>query len=237
MRLRLKRISLDGSILRHMLRIGLPSAVQQTLIALGIMALARIVNGFGADAIAAYTAAGRLDAFAIMPAMNFAMAISVFVGQNVAAQQPGRVREGYRATLLLSGAFSVGVSIAMVLFRHELIGLFNSDPAVVHIGSRYLLIVSSAYVVLSTMFVTNGLFRGAGDAIAPMAITLVSLWVIRIPVSILLSGPLGTDGIWLGAPVAWCLGLAMSIGYYRTGRWRSKGVVRPGTGTPRREAV
>jgi MATE family, multidrug efflux pump len=210
------------------MRIGLPSAVQQTLVAMGFMALQRIVNGFGTDAVAAYTAAGRLDAFAGMPAMNFSMALITFVGQNLGAGKPDRVRKGFIATLLMSGGIALATTLVMVFFKVQLIRLFNSDPAVIAIGSRYLLIVGSFYVLYSTMFVSGSVPRGAGDTVFPMFVTLLSLWLARVPVSLLLSRSLGTDGVWWSVPIAWTLGTILNVGYYFTGRWRRVSLVRRG---------
>ena len=222
-----RRMPFDRAIFAQSMRIGLPSGGQQTLVAAGFMALARIVNGFGTDAMAAYTAAGRLDQFAGMPAMNFAMALTTFVGQNLGAGRPERVRRGYHATLLMSGAFALGATLLMVFAKEPLIRIFNTDPAVVAIGSQYLLIVGSFYVLFSTMFVNGAVPRGAGDTMIPFLITVITLWIIRVPLSAFLSTRFGTDGIWWGIPAAWAMGSALSTAYYLSGRWRRKVVVRP----------
>ena len=86
------KLRFDKQIFKESLMIGLPSGVQQMLVAAGMMALTRIVNSFGTDALAAFTAAGRIDSFAMMPAMNLSMAISTFVGQNIGAGKHERVR-------------------------------------------------------------------------------------------------------------------------------------------------
>jgi putative MATE family efflux protein len=226
--LHLRRMPFDRAIFAQSMRIGLPSGGQQTLVAAGFMALSWIVNGFGTDAMAAYTAAGRLDQFAGMPAMNFAMALTTFVGQNLGAGKPDRVRRGFHATLLMSGAFALAATLLMVFAKEPLIRIFNTDPAVVAIGSRYLLIVGSFYVLFSTMFVTGAVPRGAGDTMIPFFITIVTLWIIRVPLSAFLSTRLGTDGIWWGIPAAWTMGSTLSIVYYLSGRWRRRMVVRPG---------
>jgi len=170
-----RHMPFDRVLFAQSMRIGLPSGGQQTLVAAGFMALSRIVNGFGTDALAAYTAAGRLDSFAGMPAMNFAMALTTFVGQNLGAGKPDRVRRGLVATLLMSGAFALGATLLMVFAKEPLVRIFNTDPSVVAIGSRYLLIVGSFYLVFSTMFVTGAVPRGAGDTMIPFLITIVTL--------------------------------------------------------------
>ncbi len=230
---RLRGLEFDREIFRKSLAIGLPTGVQQVLVAVGMMALSRIVNGFGTDAIAAFTAAGRIDTFAVMPAMNLSAAISSFVGQNIGAGKLDRVKHGLRAALLISGAISLGTTLAIVIFKWHLIALFNSDPAVVAIGTRYLLIVGGFYIVFSSMFVLTGVLRGAGDALIPMFVTILALWGIRIPVSAWLSGRIGTDGIWWGIPIAWTAGLLLLAAYYRTGRWkRGAAAQAPAAGPP-----
>ena len=222
----LKKMSFDRRLFNTSMKIGLPAGVQQMLVAGGMMALSRIVNGFGTNAIAAYTAAGRLDSFASMPAMNLSAALSSFVGQNLGANKPDRVKKGYLATLGMATLISIVITIMIFFFGKELIALFNTDPDVIIIGERYLKIVGSFYVIFSSMFITNGVLRGAGDTFIPMFFTICSLWLVRVPVSSYLSKSLGTDGIWWGIPIAWTVGASLSIAYYLTGRWKRKVIVK-----------
>jgi putative MATE family efflux protein len=217
----------DKDIFRKSLKIGLPSGFQQTFVALGMLALYRIVNRFGTDTIAAYSVAARIDSFAVIPAMNFAIALTTFVGQNLGANKPERVRKGFTATMLMTSIVSVVITAIIVLFGHALMGLFTHDRNVIDIGQQYLVIVSSFYIVFSGMFVIGGVMRGAGDTLIPMFITLFSLWIIRVPFSWYLSNRIGTNGIWWGIPIAWIIGLGFSYIYYKTGRWKSKVVVEP----------
>jgi putative MATE family efflux protein len=222
LRIRLRGMRFDPQIFRRSVQIGLPSAVQQVLVALGMLALSRIVNGFGTNVIAAYTAGTRLETFATMPAMNFAMALSAFVGQNVGAGRLDRVRRGYRTTLLMSAGVALAVSAAVVGFRFPLIRLFNSDAGVAALGARYLSIVGGAYVLFSILFITGGLLRGAGDTLTPMLVTLIALWVVRVPAAALLSRRLGTDGVWLATPVGWAVGMILILSWYAGGLWKRK---------------
>jgi putative MATE family efflux protein len=221
-----KTIRFDRKIFRNMLRIGLPTGIQQSLVSLGFIALTRIVNPFGTNVIAGYTAASRLDSFAAMPAMNLSMAMSTFVGQNMGAQKQERVRKGYISALLVSGAISLVMTAVMIIFRRALIGLFANDPDVVAIGAQYLLIVSSFYIIFSSMFITGGVLRGAGDTLTQMIFTLVALWVVRIPVSALLASHVGSAGIWWGVPAGWIVGFTASFLYYLGGRWKKKVLIR-----------
>lgn len=218
----------DKEIFAKSLRIGIPTGFQQSFVALGMIALIRIVNDFGTDTIAAYTVAGRLDSFIALPAMNFSMALSTFVGQNMGANRPDRVRAGYIATLKLSAVISIIISLVMIFFSRSLMGIFTSDIAVIEVGQSYLHIVSGFYIFFTAMFINHGILRGAGDTLVPMFITLFSLWVLRIPISLLLSREfigIGSDGIWWGIPIAWVVGFLLSYIYYKTGRWKKKVIV------------
>jgi putative MATE family efflux protein len=226
LRLEWKRLVFDKEIFRQSLRIGLPSGAQQTLVALGFMALNRIVNGFGTDVAAGFTAAGRLDSFAGMPAMNFSMALTTFVGQNIGAGKYDRVRRGYLSTLAMSGGFAVLVSLAMVFLKVPLMHIFTTDARVIEVGSEYLVIVGSFYILFSSMFITGAVPRGAGDTVIPMFITIFSLWLIRIPLAAYLSSFMGTKGIWWAIPIAWGGGFAASLAYFLSGRWKRHVLVK-----------
>jgi len=212
---------------KEMMRIGLPSGLQHMMVAMGMMALYRIVNNFGTNTIAAYSVAGRIDSFAIMPAMNFSAALTNFIGQNIGAGKLYRVKKGFISTLIMTSSISLFFTIIMVLFGRPLMKIFTPDLEVVKIGVEYLVIVSSFYLIFTALFITNSVFRGAGDTLIPMYITLVALWFIRLPVSYFLSQDIGTNGIWWGAPISWGIGLIIAILYYLSGRWKNKSVVKP----------
>lgn len=225
-RLTLRDLVFDYEIFRKSIRIGLPSGLQQTVVAVGMLALIWIVNLFGTDVIAAFAVAMRIDSLAALPAMNFAAALSTFVGQNLGANKPERVRAGLIATLKMTSVVSVTITIIAIVFSKPLIAAFTDDPEVIRIGAQYLVIVSSFYILFSTLFVFNGVMRGAGDTIIPMFITLFALWVVRIPVSYFLSQEIGVTGIWWGSPVGWFAGMVLSILYYFSGRWKKKAVIK-----------
>ncbi len=234
-----REFSFDWEIFKQSLRIGLPTGLQQTFVALGMMALMGIVNGFGTDVVAAYTAAGRLDSLAIIPSMVFSTALSTFVGQNIGAGKIERVKRGLSRTMLMASATAISITVLIVVFKLPLMRLFTTDQGVINIGAEYLTIVTSFYLLFTGMFVYNGVMRGAGDTIIPMFITLFSLWIIRIPAAIFLSQEtikifgfslkstgMGEAGIWWAIPSGWGFGLLLSFIYYRTGRWKSKTVVK-----------
>ncbi len=222
----LKGMVFDKEIFKKSVRIGLPSGLQQSFVALGLMALIWIVNLFGTDVIAAYSISMRIDSLASMAAMNFASALATFVGQNLGANKPERVKSGLIATLKMTTIISVSISVIAILFSKTLMGIFTTDEKVIEIGAQYLIIVSSFYVMFSTLFVFGSVMRGAGDTLIPMFITLLALWVVRIPAAYFLSRHFGVIGIWWATPMGWFVGMLFSVLYYKTGRWKQKAVVK-----------
>jgi len=164
--------------------------------------------------------------FVAMPAMNFSAALSTFVGQNIGANKFERIGRGLNSTLGMSSIISVVVTILAMFFAEPLMYLFTNDAEVVDIGKQYLYVVSGFYIIFSTMFILNGVLRGAGDTVFPMIITILALWVIRIPASYFLSLKIGYMGIWWGIPVAWTFGVIATYIYYKTGKWKLKAVVK-----------
>lgn len=219
-----KKWEFDWTNFRLSLKIGLPSGIQQTLVGLGSLALLSIVSPFGVPVLAAYTAAGRVDMFVSMPAMNLAAALSSFVGQNLGAGRLDRIKTGLKYTLVYSTIICLSLTLVVVLFGSEIMGLFTdiSSPhynEIIKIGREYLVIVTSFYVVFSTMFVVNGVTRGAGATFIPMLITTLSLWAIRVPLAYFLSNLYGPTGIWWSIPIGWSAGLIGAVIYYNSGKW------------------
>ena len=246
-RISFTKMTFDIKVFFQSLRIGLPSGFQQTFVSFGMIALYVIVNHFDTNVITAYSAAGRIDNLAMLPAMTFGQALSTFVGQNVGAGKIDRVIKGLKSTLKISISVSLIITTIVVLFRYKLMGFFSKSPDVVSVGAEYLVIVSSAYFIFSIMFSLNGIMRGSGDTLVPMFITLFSLWIIRIPIASLLTGrfytfltekginihmpeiftgSLAERGVWLAVPIAWAAGAVFSFIYFKTGRWKKKGVIK-----------
>ncbi len=206
----IKGLHFDREIFRQSINIGLPTGIQQTLVAMGALALMSIVNKFGTNVIAGFSVASRLDALAMIPAMSFSQALSTFVGQNIGANKPERIRAGLIATLKMSGIVTIVTTIFIVFGGHILMSLFTNDSEVVRIGNQYLTIVSSFYIMFTLMFIFNGVTRGAGDTLIPMFFSLLSLWIIRIPMAWFLSGKIGATGIWWAIPAGWAIGMVLS---------------------------
>jgi putative MATE family efflux protein len=199
--------------------IGLPSGAQQALVGAGLMTVTGVVNGFGTNPAAAFSAAGKLDSFAIMPALNIGLAISTFTGQNLGAGRKDRVRRGLFWGSVMALAISFSVTAAMYLFGKDFMYLFSSDPEVIRIGVEYLRIVSLGYAFQTLMFCFSGVIRGAGATLFTMFMTLMAMWIVRIPFALVLSRYRGTAGIWWAIVIGFAVGMVGTILYYCFGKW------------------
>ncbi|MBW8333437.1 MAG: MATE family efflux transporter [Prolixibacteraceae bacterium] len=225
-KLSFRRYIFDRDIFKSCIRIGLPTGFQQSFVAFGMMAIMSIVNGFGTNAVAAYSAAMRIDSFVKLPAITFSSALSAFVGQNLGAFEERRAKTGLKATLLFSTIYCIVASLLIILFGKHIMSLFTTDPDVIKIGQDYLLIVSSFYLLFSVMFSFTGFLRGAGATLIPMIATFTALYIVRIPAAIFISGLIGVNGIWWAEPMGTFIGMLILLAYYRSGKWKGKVVVR-----------
>ncbi|QEK01446.1 MATE family efflux transporter [Treponema phagedenis] len=216
------KLRFDKAICSDSIKLGLPSGIQQALVGAGLTAMTSIVNTFGADAAAAYAAVGKLDSFAVMPAINIGMAISSFTGQNLGAKKTDRVRRGLRSSLFL-GCIAVGISVLIILtFASFFLRIFGVNDEALKIGLSYLKIVAPGYILQSTMFIVGGVIRGAGDTLFAMISTLLAMWLVRVPLAYALSPHLSYNGVWLAIVIGFAIGCAANILYYFFGPWRKR---------------
>ena len=223
--LRWSRIRFDRTIFSKGIRIGLPTSVQQGAIALGLIALLGIVNSFGTPTLTAYGAAGKIEIFITQPILALCSALAAFTGQNIGAKRYDRIRNGLRYMLLITTAISAAAMALIIPFSDAIMRLFTTDSEVIAIGREYLLLITLFYIFHALMNTYNGLLRGSGATLFPMIISIVSLWIIRIPLAYLFSSRWGVNGIWWSIVTAWVLGFVATYTYYRMNSWKRKAIV------------
>lgn len=220
-------IRFDRAIFREIVRLGLPSGIQQGLVGAGLMTLTGVVNQFGTNPAAAFSVAGKLDSFAVMPAMSMSLAIASFTGQNLGAGRKDRVHRGLAYALSIALAVS-GTIAAILYFRGDwFIRLFSGDREVIRIGTEYFKIVAFAYVAQTVMFCFSGVLRGAGSMVFTMLMTLMSMWIVRVPLALVFSRYWGTSGIWWSVVCGFAVGMTGTILYYAFGNWGKRALVMP----------
>lgn len=225
LKIKMKNLIYDNDIFKMGLKLGIPSGIQQMLFAFGNIALQTLVNNYGTSAMAAFGAGSKVETFIALPIMNLGSAVSTFVAQNIGAGEKERVKRGVKSSIKMALYMSLVISALIIIYRSNLILLFNSDKDVISIGSQYLLIIGPFFVFIGISFILSSAIKGAGDSMFAMLSSVFSLWLVRIPAAYILSKFFGVNGIWMGIPIGWILGLIITYVYYRLGYWRSKSVV------------
>ncbi len=218
----------DWELTRLTFKIGLPAGVQQVLVSLSALVVSSVVNRFGYEVVAGFGAGQRFDQFAFLPAMSVGLAVSAVVGQNLGAGEIKRVHETVKWSVLLAGGITLVVSLVALIWPRALMVPFTQDPVVIAEGAAYLRYMAFGYVPLALMFAMTGVLRGAGDTVPAMLFTLVSLWVVRVPLAHYLSliPSLGAHGAFAAIAVSPYVGMVAAFLYYRSGRWQTKAVAR-----------
>ena len=153
----------DGKLLRKTVSYGWVSAMQQATVQLGKIAVQAIVNTMGVSAMAAFTAASRIDDFAYTPQQNIAHAMTTFMAQNEGAGKKDRVKDGYRCGMRIEVVYALGLMAVCLIFAEPIIRLFVTDPEVVDLGVRFLRTISLFYLMPAATNGIQGFFRGIGD--------------------------------------------------------------------------
>lgn len=220
-RLRMKRIRFHKETLNHIVAIGLPAAVSGGLISLSNVIIQAQINVFGAQAIAGVAAASRVDGFVFTSLEAFALAITTFVGQNIGAKKPKRLKSGIITALVMTLLFVASVSSILVIFRTPLMKIFTSEKDVIFYGTKMIVILAPFYVIFSVTEVLSGAIRGSGTAVPIMIITLIGMFIIRLG-WIFIAMPMykTIDIICWSYPISWVFTCILTLIYYFKGKWR-----------------
>lgn len=213
----------SASMLWKISRVAIPSILQQSFVSVGNIFIQALVNGYGSSTIAGYSAAVKLNTFAITSFTTLGNGISSFTAQNIGAGKPERVKGGYRAGAVMMLCIVVPFFVAYFFFEDAMLALFMEETSVnaLKIGQDFLKIASPFYFVISMKLLADGILRGAGAMKCFMASTFSDL-LLRVVLAYVFAGPmkLGTNGIWLSWPVGWTLATALSTFFYIKGMWR-----------------
>lgn len=216
------KFEFDKELFKKILKLGIPSGLQQALFSIGIMSIQSLVNGYGSDFMAGFNAANKIDTFAFMPIQSFANAVTTYVGQNIGAGRMDRVHKGTVSTVIISIVFSVVIGAIIIPLGPSIMRMFNPDTAVVEAGMVYLRTVVPFFALLAFVFTLNSVMRGAGEAVMPMVGSITSLWIGRIPAAYLLAEYVGRDYMFYSYAIGWIFWLLIALPYYMTGRWKRK---------------
>lgn len=213
-KLNLLKLDFDRRIFLESVKLGIPAGIQQFFVSFGMLAVFAIVNSYGIDVIAAFSAAGRIESVIFIIPMGLSLSMTSFVAQNYSVGNFDRIKKGLNSTIRMSLISSFVFLIVLSLLAEPLMKMFTSEPNIINIGCEYLYIFGISYWIFSIMFCYMGVLRGMKNTIIPMFITLLSLWVVKIPIAHLLSNLFGVVGIWSSSVVSWSVGMALSIIYF-----------------------
>jgi Na+-driven multidrug efflux pump len=195
--------------------------LQMILISLAMIAMIAMINQHGTGTTAAYGAALQLWTYIQMPAMAIGAACSSMAAQNVGAKRWDRVNATARQGILFNFLMTGALILPIIVFDHATLSLFLPDGSPsLEIGRHLNHIAVWSFLFFGVTFVVSGVVRATGAVIPPLLILGVALWGIRIPFAVLLQSRLGVDAVWWSFPASSVCAMAMSLAYYRWGRWR-----------------
>lgn len=212
-------------LFKKILQVGIPTAAEQAMFSIGIMALQRLINGYGSAFMAGYNSAGKLDTFMFMPIQSFATAATTFVGQNIGANKLDRVRRGSIDTMLLCCGTSIALAVLLLPIGRYCLQLFTPDAEVIEFGYAYLMRVLPFYWLQAIMFVFSSIMRGAGEVRVPIIATICALWFARLPAAYLFAHFFQPVDIYFCYAVGWTAGILISGPYFLSGRWKKNSLI------------
>ena len=215
-----REIRVHGKMAVRIIKVGLPTGIQNMVISLSNILVQASVNGYGAAAMAGFAAYMKVDGFNILPIMSFSMAATTFVGQNFGAGKLDRVKKSLWVTLGMGVVYTILTGVLLLAFQDPIMHLFTHEEDVVAFGCTAMHYFCPFYWELSILHGLAGTVRGTGKTIPPMVVLLVSLCVFRIGwIQWVLPFFSSIDGIFLLYPVSWGLGALMMVGYAWKANW------------------
>lgn len=201
--------------------IAIPSILQQSFISIGNIFIQALVNGYGSSVIAGYSAAIKLNTFAITSFTTLGNGLSSFAAQNIGSGKFDRVKKGFKAGITLALIVAVPFVVIYFFFGEAMVLLFmnaDSDRAM-EAGISFLKIVSPFYLVILVKLMADGVLRGAGAMKQFMVATFSDL-ILRVVLAFILSDIFGANGIWMSWPFGWVLAMGLSIYFYYSESWK-----------------
>lgn len=213
----------DKMELAEMTRIAIPSILQQSTVSIGMMLVQSVVNGFGSEALAGFSAAMRIESICVVPMSAIGNAVSSFTAQNIGAERKDRVVMGLHAASKMVIVCSVVICFFLEVFSHSMIMLFLGNEGTqiaLFTGIGYLTFMGWFFCFIGFKMAVDGLLRGAGDMKMFTVANLVNLG-IRVIIAVTCAPRFGIAMVWYAVPVGWFANWVISYAEYRTGKWKT----------------
>lgn len=220
---KLKHIRFHKHMLYEIVRLGLPSGLQNAIVSFSNVIVQSNINAFGSLAMAGCGSYTKIDGFAILPVMSYSMALTTFTGQNMGAKKYDRVKQGAKTGILMSVITIVCISALLLMLGPNVLAIFSSDPTVINYGLYMMHVLAPGYIFLAISHAFNGIIPGAGITTVPM-IVMVTCWCGLRMAWILTSVPLFHDigVVFMGWPLTWIASALWLFLYYRKGKWMTR---------------
>lgn len=219
-KLYIKDLKINKETAVKIIKIGLPTAIQNMVISFSNVLVQSSVNAYGATAMAGYAAYLKIDGFNILPVLSISMAVTTFTGQNVGANRLDRVKKGMYSSLIMVLVYTAFIGAVLLIFSHQVLGLFTHSAHVITYGQLVMKYFCPYYFLLGILNVLAGTVRGAGKGIPPMIILLFSMCIFRILwIKIALPFYSSIDGVFILYPISWLVGAILMILYTKFGKW------------------
>jgi putative MATE family efflux protein len=217
----MKHMRIDGGILKQVLRIGVPTAMQMVIMSLAEVVLLSLVNGFGSDATAAYGVGNQVLGYVQFPAMSIAIAASILGAQAIGSGHAEKLGAITRSGILINFAFTGTLLVICYIFARPMIGLFTQSPEASQIALNMLHIVLWSALIFGCSAVVSGVMRSSGTVMVPVLLSISAILLVEIPTAWLLSQRMGfgINGVWMAYPVTFITMLILQSSYYRL-YWR-----------------
>lgn len=209
--------------LRQMAGIALPSILQQSTVSIGMMLVQSVVNSFGSEVLAGFSAGMRVESFVIVPMSAMGNAMSTFTAQNIGAGQLDRVPRGYHASMKIVIFFAILICLLLELGYRPIIQLFLGEDGTalaIHTGISYLQFMGWFFILIGLKMISDGLLRGAGH-MKPFTIANLLNLLVRVVIAVTLAPLWGVQMVWYAVPIGWLLNFLISFLAYRTGKWKT----------------
>lgn len=219
-KLYIKDLKINKETAVKIIKIGLPTAIQNMVISFSNVLVQSSVNAYGATAMAGYAAYLKIDGFNILPVLSISMAVTTFTGQNVGANRLDRVKKGMYSSLIMVLVYTAFIGAVLLILSHQVLGLFTHSAQVIMYGQLAMKYFCPYYFLLGILNVLAGTVRGAGKGIPPMIILLFSMCIFRILwIKIALPFYSSIDGVFILYPISWLVGAILMIFYTKFGKW------------------
>ena len=210
--------------LKLILKVGLPTSVQNVAVSVSFLFLTTLVNSLGVMASAAVGAVGKLNGFAILPGVAMSTSVSAMAAQNIGAQKYERATKTMFVGMTIALLISVVIFALITLFPEACMSLFSTEPELIACGVEYLKSFKYDYFFAPICFCFNGLFIGSGHTTFSLVNGIMSSILFRIPASYLFGIMMGMGlfGVGLGAPIASFAAMLFGLFFFLAGKWKTR---------------